>query len=69
MPITPQGGHIGLQAVERSSALGALQGPGNYFAIHSRRYDPLPLVIAGPGAGIVVTANGVLNDIIALTSR
>lgn len=67
--ITPQGGHIGLQAVERSSALGALQGPGNYFAIHSRRYDPLPLVIAGPGAGIVVTANGVLNDIIALTSR
>ncbi len=66
--ITAQGGRIGLQTVERSSALGALQGPGNYFAIHSVRYDPLPLVIAGPGAGIVVTANGVLNDIIALTN-
>lgn len=65
--ITPHGGSIGLQAVERSSALGALQGPGNYFAFHSQCYDPIPLVIAGPGAGIVVTANGVLNDIIALT--
>ena len=66
--ITPQGGTIGLQSVDRSSALGALQGPGNYFAFHSKRYDSIPLVIAGPGAGIVVTANGVLNDIIALTS-
>ncbi len=66
--ITPQGGSIGLQAVKRNSALGALQGPGNYFAFYSQRYDPIPLVIAGPGAGIVVTANGVLNDIIALTS-
>jgi homoserine dehydrogenase len=66
--ITPQGGSIRLQAVECNTALGTLQGPGNYFAIHSQRYDPIPLVIAGPGAGIVVTANGVLNDIIALTS-
>lgn len=66
--ITPQGGSIGLQAVERNSPLGALNGPGNYFAFHSYRYNPIPLVIAGPGAGIVVTANGVLNDIIALTN-
>ncbi|MBW6474779.1 MAG: hypothetical protein K0B14_16750 [Anaerolineaceae bacterium] len=66
--ITPQGGRIDLQAVKRSSQLGALQGPGNYFAIHSQCYSPIPLVIAGPGAGIEVTANGVLNDIIALLS-
>lgn len=66
--ITPQGGKIGLQAVERTSQLGALQGPGNYFAIYSQRYNQIPLVIAGPGAGIEVTANGVLNDIIALLS-
>jgi len=64
--ITPQGGKIGLQAVDRNSALGSLNGPGNYFAFSSQRYHPLPLVIAGPGAGIAVTANGVLNDIIAL---
>lgn len=66
--ISPQGGKIGLQAVERNSSLGALQGPGNYFAFYSQRYNENPLVIAGPGAGITVTANGVLNDIIALSS-
>jgi homoserine dehydrogenase len=66
--ITPQGGSIGLKAVERSSALGSLHGPGNYFAIYSQHYNEIPLVIAGPGAGIAVTANGVLNDIIALSS-
>ncbi len=64
--VTPQGGQIGLQAVKKQSELGALQGPGNYFAFYSRYYDPLPLVISGPGAGIQVTANGVLGDIIAL---
>lgn len=64
--ITPQGGQIGLKAVDRNSQLGALQGPGNYFAIYSQRYRQIPLVIAGPGAGIEVTANGILNDIIAL---
>ncbi|MBE0688172.1 MAG: hypothetical protein IH585_19425 [Anaerolineaceae bacterium] len=64
--ITPQGRRIGFQTVEQSSQLGALQGPGNYFAIYSRRYNQIPMVIAGPGAGIEVTANGVLNDIIAL---
>lgn len=66
--ITPQGGKIGLQAVDRNSAIGALQGPGNHFAFYSQRYNQIPLVIAGPGAGIEVTANGVLNDIIALLS-
>lgn len=66
--LTPQGGKIGLQSVDRNSAIGALQGPGNYFAIYSQRYNQIPLVIAGPGAGIEVTANGVLNDIIALLS-
>lgn len=64
--VTPQGGKVGLQAVDQDSALGALQGPGNYFAIYSRYYNQIPLVISGPGAGIEVTANGVLSDIIAL---
>jgi homoserine dehydrogenase len=66
--ITPQGGNIGLKAVERNSALGTLKGPGNYFAIYSHYYNEIPLVISGPGAGVAVTANGVLNDIIALSS-
>ncbi len=50
--ITPLGGKIGLQSVDRNSAMGCLQGPGNYFAIYSQRYNQIPLVIAGPGAGI-----------------
>jgi homoserine dehydrogenase len=67
--ISPSGGSVGLQAVERNSQLGALRGAGNYFAIYSQHYNEIPLVIAGPGAGIAVTANGVLNDIIALLNR
>lgn len=64
--ISPTGGSVGLLAVDCNSQLGALQGTGNYFAINSQHYNEIPLVIAGPGAGIAVTANGVLNDIIAL---
>ena len=61
--ITAQSAQIGLKAVEKESALGALNGPGNYFAFHSQRYQPIPLVISGPGAGIAVTAAGVFGDI------
>ena len=54
--VTENGGTVGLQAVDKSSSLGALQGPGNYFAFYTRRYPGIPLVIAGPGAGVAVTA-------------
>jgi homoserine dehydrogenase len=64
--VTREGGEVGLVAVERGSALGALQGPGNYVALYSERYTEIPLVITGPGAGPEVTAAGVLGDIIAL---
>ena len=67
--ITPQSAKIGLQAVEKGSALGALNGPGNYFAFHSQRYQPIPLVISGPGAGIAVTAAGVFGDILELINH
>jgi homoserine dehydrogenase len=65
--ITQQGGTVGLQAVPRNSSLGALQGPGNYIAFTTQRYSPIPLVIAGPGAGTAVTAAGVFADILNLT--
>ncbi len=64
--VTKEGGAVGLQAVKKSSALGALQGPGNYFAFYTRRYHDIPLVIAGPGAGVEVTAAGVFSDILNL---
>lgn len=64
--IAPAGISIGLEFVEKSSALGSLQGADNYIALHSQRYSPSPLVISGPGAGLEVTAAGVFSDIIDL---
>lgn len=67
--ITPHSAKIGLKEVEKESALGALNGPANYFAFHSQRYQPVPLVISGPGAGIEVTAAGVFGDILGFINH
>jgi len=64
--VTPERGQVGLAAVSQDSLLGALRGPGNYLAYHTRRYAAAPLVISGPGAGPIVTAAGVFGDIIDL---
>jgi homoserine dehydrogenase len=64
--VTPEGGQVKLAAVGQDSLLGALRGPGNYLAFHTRRYAAEPLVISGPGAGREVTAAGVFGDIIDL---
>ena len=64
--VTPDGGTVGLQAVSREGALGALRGPDNYIAFHTTRYNTIPLGLSGPGAGPAVTAAGVLGDIIKL---
>lgn len=62
--VTPEGGTVGLEAVNREGALGALRGPDNYIAFHTKRYNTIPLGLSGPGAGPAVTAAGVLGDII-----
>jgi homoserine dehydrogenase len=64
--ISPEGGKVGLSAVDQNSLLGALRGPANYLAFHTDRYAEEPLVISGPGAGPEVTAAGVLGDIVSL---
>jgi len=64
--VGPQGGTVGLKIVPADSPLGTLRGPANYIALTTERYHDLPLVIAGPGAGPVVTAAGVLGDILDL---
>ena len=46
-----------------------LRGTDNQVAIYSKRYATNPLVVTGPGAGAAVTAAGVLNDIVAITTR
>ncbi|MEP6905253.1 MAG: ACT domain-containing protein, partial [Gemmatimonadales bacterium] len=57
---------VGLVAVNAASSLGALTGTDNQFSITTRRYRDNPIVITGPGAGVSVTAAGVLNDVLKL---
>ena len=59
---------VGLRDVPTVGVLGALQGPENVVSIRTRRYDPYPLTVAGPGAGAEVTAAGMLADALALAT-
>jgi homoserine dehydrogenase len=67
--VGPMGGTVGLTAVDRDGPLGALHGPANYVALHTKRYTSVPLAISGPGAGPEVTAAGVMGDIIKLANQ
>jgi aspartokinase/homoserine dehydrogenase 1 len=60
------GVRVGLVAVSAASSLGALMGTDNQFSITTSRYRDNPIVITGPGAGVGVTAAGVLNDVLKL---
>jgi homoserine dehydrogenase len=66
--VGPDGGTVGLAPVSKASPLGALRGPANYIAFHTCYYSDLPLVISGPGAGPLVTAAGVLDDLLDLAA-
>ena len=57
---------VGLTAVDSASPLATLTGTDNQFSITTRRYRDHPIVITGPGAGVGVTAAGVLNDVLKL---
>jgi aspartokinase/homoserine dehydrogenase 1 len=57
---------VGLAAVPLESALGALRGTDNQVVFTTDRYRRNPLIITGPGAGLDVTAAGVMNDILKL---
>jgi len=60
---------VGLRQVPKATVLGALQGPENIVSMRTRRYDAYPCVVSGPGAGAVVTAAGMLADVLALVGR
>jgi aspartokinase/homoserine dehydrogenase 1 len=57
---------VGLAAVPAASALGSLRGTDNQVVFTTDRYRDNPLVITGPGAGLAVTAAGVMNDVMKL---
>ncbi len=54
---------IALRAVDVQSELARCSVAENIVQITSRRFQPSPLTIKGPGAGAQVTAAGVLADI------
>ncbi len=63
-----EGGHarVGLTRIGPTHPAFHLQGTDNLLAITSDVYADRPLTVAGPGAGPVVTANGVLADLIRI---
>lgn len=46
-----------------------LSGPDNIVAIYSERYPINPLVIKGAGAGAVVTASGMMGDVLRIINE
>jgi Homoserine dehydrogenase len=59
------GVEVGLRELSLDHPLASLRGPDNMISFTTRRYHDRPLVVRGPGAGVEVTAAGVLGDIIA----
>uniref|UniRef100_A0A7S2WNL9 Homoserine dehydrogenase n=1 Tax=Mucochytrium quahogii TaxID=96639 RepID=A0A7S2WNL9_9STRA len=57
---------VGLVAVDNTAPLAALQGTDNLVSFSSKFYDTSPTVIRGPGAGLEVTAAGVLADAMSI---
>jgi len=63
--IDSRGGVVALRMVgERLAA--QLRGTANLVSFSTRRYDEHPLTLAGPGAGLEVTAAAVLQDCVQL---
>lgn len=60
--VTPEGGDVGLIPIAADSPLGGLK----YISFHTALYDDDQLMICGKGAGVEMTAGGVLGDMIAL---
>lgn len=55
---------VGVQAVPHDSPFATSSGRENVIAFTTDRYSDEPLVLQGPGAGLKVTAGGLLIDLI-----
>lgn len=60
---------VGPIAVPVDSALARLAHTDNMVVFSSERYSTRPLVVTGPGAGVEVTAMGVLSDILRIAAE
>jgi aspartokinase/homoserine dehydrogenase 1 len=59
---------VALRGYPAEHAFGRISGSDNIVAFRTRRYDPQPLIVQGPGAGPEVTAGGVFADLLRLAS-
>lgn len=57
---------VGLREIAAWHPAAHLGHTDNFFALHTSRYRPRPLVIQGPGAGRELTAQALLGDLLAL---
>ncbi len=64
--ITPEGCAVGLLEVDAHHPLHAIKGGENALSFATEAYNPRPLVVRGYGAGAMVTAAGVLADVVRL---
>ncbi len=56
----------GLKQVPLDNPMGMASGTSNIIVFRSKRYNTVPLVVSGPGAGAAVTAAGIVNDLCSL---
>lgn len=60
--VSKEGGKVGLKPMAKESALANLK----YIAIRTEHYDDEALMLCGKGAGVGMTAAGVIGDMIGL---
>jgi aspartokinase/homoserine dehydrogenase 1 len=60
---------VAIEAVPSRKPLGAIRDGENALVLHTRYYQPIPLVLRGYGAGAAVTAAGVFGDILRTVWR
>jgi homoserine dehydrogenase len=63
------GARVGLVEVGLDHPAARLDGADNLFALTTDRYRERPLLIQGPGAGVDVTAQALLGDVLAVHRR
>lgn len=67
--ISSKGIRVGLQQVDQDSPFAAARPGDNIIEVTSKRYTDNPLVIQGPGAGLEVTAGGLLAELVELSAH
>lgn len=60
---------VSIDVVSKDHPLGAIRDGENALVIHTRYYQPIPLVLRGYGAGADVTAAGVFGDLLRTAWR